>query len=124
MAKNLLFYDTGLTQVTVLEIAEVAAKIASFASRHLDVIARAFNCTHDVKDLRADDITINKIILSWYESKRDTQEPRRHLARKIFEVGRQVSQSSESEDQQKKLITEFVKMAKNIDVYFDPEALS
>ena len=95
----------GLTQVTVLEIAEVAAKIALLDSRnapvHLDVIAKAFNCTHDFKDLPADKITINKIILSWYKSKRDTQEPRRHLARKIFEVGRQVSQSCESEDERK-----------------------
>ncbi|XP_019853112.1 PREDICTED: uncharacterized protein LOC109582684 [Amphimedon queenslandica] len=80
----------GLTQVKGKEIAEVAAKIASFASKnapvHLHAIIKAFNGTDDVKDLKADDITINRIILSWYESKRDTQEPRRQLARKIFEA--------------------------------------
>ncbi|XP_019863342.1 PREDICTED: uncharacterized protein LOC109592297 [Amphimedon queenslandica] len=118
----------GLTQVKGKEIADVADKITSFASEnvpvHLDAITKAFNCTDDAKDLQADDITINRIILSWYESKRDTQEPRRQLARKIFEVGRQVSQSCESEDEQKKLITEYINMSKNLDVYFDPEALN
>ena len=110
------------------EIAEVADKIALFAVRnepaYLDAITKAFHYTHDAKDLQADDITINKIIFSWYETKKDTQEPRRQLARKIFEVGRQVSQSCESEDEQKKLITEFTKMAKELDVYFDPEAFN
>ena len=69
----------GLTQVTVLEIAEVAAKIAFLGSRnapvHLDVIAKAFNCTHDFKDLPADEITINKSFFHGIRAKEILKNP-------------------------------------------------
>ena len=62
------------------------------------------------------------ILSSWYEQNRNIQEPRRVFARKISELGDQLSQSCISEDQKKEVKAAFTRMAKDVDVYFDPEA--
>ena len=54
---------------------------------------------------------------------RNIQEPRRVFARKISELGDQLSQSCENEDQKKEVKDAFTRMAKDVDIYYDPEAL-
>ena len=66
---------------------------------------------------------ITEILFSWYIQNRNIQEPRRVFARKISELGDQLSQSCTSEDQKKEVKAEFLKMAKDVDIYLDPEAL-
>ena len=68
---------------------------------------------------------INVILLSWYSSiEGNQQEPRRLFAKMIAELGAQLSQTQESEDDQKKVRSEFERMAKELDVYFVAEDTS
>ena len=101
------------------EIAEIAEKIASLPAIDIKVIAEAFDQDSDREGFKKD-IIITDIILSWYKSTKDIQEPRRVFARKISELGDQLSQSCESEDQQKEVKAAFTRMAKDVDIYFDP----
>lgn len=85
------------------------------------MIAKAFNYPDTKNSLKEhDDITMTDILISWYIQNRNIQEPRRVLARKISELGDQLSQSCTSEDQKKEVKAAFIKMAKDVGVYFDP----
>ena len=100
------------------EIGEITEKIASFPSIEITVVANAFG----LKEFK-NDMDITEILFSWYIQNRNIQEPRRVFARKISELGDQLSQSCTSEDQKKEVKAEFSKMAKDVDIYLDPEAL-
>ena len=111
----------------VLEIAEIAKKIASLPANNVAVIAEAFDCSDldSVKGGYANDVTVvMDIIFSWYKRSRSIQEPRRVFARKISKLGDQLSKSCKSEDQQKEVKAACTRMAKDVDIYYDPETLS
>ena len=83
---------------------------------------------------------ITEILFSWYIQNKYIQEPRRVFARKISKLGDQVSESCKSKDKQKEANEQeeeneqeevkkqeevkaaFIKMAKDVDIYFDSEA--
>ena len=131
------------------EISEIAEKIASLPSSNVEAIADAFEYSGDKNSLKEhDDIDIADILMSWYKQNKNIQEPRRVFARKISKLGDQVSESCKSKDKQKEANEQdeeneqeevkkqeeakkqeevkaaFIKMAKDVDIYFDPEALS
>ena len=104
------------------EIAEIAEKIASLQiPSSINVVAKNFD-SGSLNDIDRP-IDLSEILVVWYIQNRNIQEPRRVFARKISELGDQLSQSCTSEDQKKKVKAAFTRMAKDVDVYFDPEAL-
>lgn len=108
----------------VLEIAEIAKKITSLPANNVAVIAEAFDCSDldSVKGGYANDFTVMDIIFSWYKRSKSIQEPRRVFARKISKLGDQLSKYCKSEDQQKEVKAAYTRMAKDVDIYFDPSA--
>ena len=103
-----------------MEIEAIAEKIVSLQiPLDVTVVAKTF----DSGSLKhKNNIGIKRILSSWYIQNENIQEPRRVFARKISELGDQLSQSCTSEDQKKEVKAAFIKMAKDVDVYFDPEA--
>ena len=99
------------------EIGEIAEKIISFPSIEITVVADTFGLEEFKNDM-----DIADILFSWYKQNKNIQEPRRVFARRISELGDRLSQSCKCEDQQKEMKAEFFKMAKDVDIYFDPEA--
>ena len=129
------------------EIGEIAEKIASLPLSNVKAIADAFEYSGDKNSLKEhDDIAITEILFSWYKQNKNIQEPRRVFARKIAKLGDQVTESCKSKDKQKEANEQeeeneqeevkkqeeakkqeevkaaFIKMAKDVDIYFDSEA--
>lgn len=101
---------------------DIAKKIASLPSCDVTVIAKAFEYS-DSGSLEGseNDFAIGEILFSWYKQNKHIQEPRRVFARKILELGGRISQLCTNEDQQKEVKAAFIRMAKEVDIYFDPE---
>ena len=107
------------------EIAEIAERITSrpLSSNDVTIIAKAFEYPDSDSLEGHDDITMTDILISWYKRNKNIQEPRRVFAGKISKLGELLSESCKSKDKQEEVKAAFIKMAKDMDVYFDPEAL-
>ena len=100
---------------------EIAEKIASLQISSSNIVATNFD-SGSLNDIDRP-IDLSEILVLWYIQNKNIQEPRRVFARKISKLGDQLSQSCTSEDQKKEVKAAFTRMAKDVDVYFDPEAL-
>ena len=107
------------------EISEIAEKIASLPSSNIKAIADAFEYSGDKNSLKEhDDIDIADILISWYKRNKNIQEPRRVFARKISKLGEQEKLNKQEEGNEQEVKAAFIKMAKDVDIYFDSKALS
>lgn len=96
----------------------MAEKIASYSCCEIPIINEVFGTQSKENESKGKALIINDILLSWYITIEDNNQPERVFASKILELGTRLSQTCASEENSREIEKEFEMIAEGIDVYY------